>query len=77
MGMWESEPVYSVTCDEPGCYNCGPESNSESLAKLDALDPDEGWGEVDGKMYCPDHIKKARKAVEKELGAERKRRFGK
>lgn len=65
MGMWESEPVYSVTCDEPGCYGCGPEASSERRAKSDALDPDQGWVEVDGKMYCPDHAKKAMRAMKR------------
>jgi hypothetical protein len=65
MGMWESEPVYAVTCDEPGCCNCGPEASSERRAKLDALDPDEGWGEVDGKLYCPEHLVKAKRMAQK------------
>ena len=77
MGIWESEPTYAVTCDEPGCCNCGPEASTESRAKRDALDPDEGWGEVDGQMYCPDHVAKARRAVKKQLAEERKRRLGK
>jgi hypothetical protein len=63
MGMWESEPVYAVTCDEPGCCHCGPEAPTEKRAKLAALDPDEGWGEVGSKMYCPQHMKKEKKGV--------------
>jgi len=69
MGILESEPVCSVTCDEPGCSACGPEDDSESRAKRRALDSDEGWGEVDGKMYCPEHLARAQRRYKRELKA--------
>jgi hypothetical protein len=61
MPMYESDPRYSIACDEPGCYDSSPEESSEHEAERTALDPDQGWGKVGDKWYCPTHLGKAKR----------------
>jgi hypothetical protein len=61
----ETSPEFSVMCDEPGCYETGPEESTERAARRCVLDPDMGWGEVEGKIYCERHIKKAKSMAKK------------
>jgi hypothetical protein len=58
MGIWDST-IYSVVCDEDGCYEEAPQEDSKHSARKSATE--EGWAEVAGKWYCPDHVAKAQR----------------